>query len=262
MPELPTAIERVIVSVGMQAIQREWLRRVQAEYTSAALTHHLTLWLLQITAPFELVRMGLAIVDDELAHAELSQAVYVAAGGSGVAPLQRERLGLSLRPGEPLELGVARVGLDTFCLGETVAVRLFARLRQGCNEPVALTALDRILKDEVRHRDFGWTLLEWLLSTPASDAVLALAEAELPQQFERLRASYAYASLGQAADAGAAPADAQQRRWGLMPPSHYAEALVETYERDYGPRFAELGIDAERAWTARLAIAPAPANVG
>lgn len=230
----------------MQAIQREWLRRVQAEYGSAALTHHLTLWLLQITAPFELVRMGLAIVEDELAHAELSQAVHVAAGGTGVARLERDELGLSRRPGEPLELAVARVGLDAFCLGETVAVRLFARLRQACSEPVALAALDRILKDEVRHRDFGWTLLEWLLSTPSRDAVLALAAAELPQQFERLRTNYAHASLGQRAEA-----DPLGQRWGLMPACDYAAALVETYERDYGPRFADLGIDAERAWAAR-----------
>jgi hypothetical protein len=231
----------------MQAIQREWLRRVEAEYGSAALTHHLTLWLLQLTAPFELVRMGLAIVEDELAHAELSQAVHVAAGGSGMARLERGRLGLKQRPGEPLELALARVGLDAFCLGETVAVRLFARLRQGCSEPVALRALDRILKDEVRHRDFGWTLLEWLLSTPSREAVLALAAAELPRQFERLRISYAFASLGQSAEA-----DPLAQRWGLMPSCDYAQALVETYERDYRPRFADFGIDAERAWTARL----------
>lgn len=96
---LPTGADRVIVSSSMQAIQREWLRRVEAEYGSAALTHHLTLWLLQITAPFELVRMGLAIVEGDLAHAELNQAVHVAVGGSGMARLERERLGLKLRPG-------------------------------------------------------------------------------------------------------------------------------------------------------------------
>ncbi len=231
----------------MQAIQHEWLRRVEAEYGSAALTHHLTLWLLQLTAPFELVRMGLGIVEDELAHAELSQAVYVAAGGSDMVRLERERLGLKLRAGEALELGVARVGLDSFCLGETVAVRLFARLRQPCTEPVALAALDRILRDEVRHRDFGWTLLEWLLSTPASAEVRALAAAELPGMFERLRRSYAYASLGQAAQR-----DELGQRWGLMPACDYARALLETYERDYRPRFADLEIDAERAWTEHL----------
>jgi hypothetical protein len=229
----------------MIEIQREWLRRVEAEYASAALTHHLTLWLLQITAPFELVRLGLAIVEDELSHAELSQAVYQAAGGSAPARLERQRLGLQLGPQEVLELAIARVNLETFCLGETVAVRLFSRLRQGCSEPVALTALDRILRDEVRHRDFGWTLLEWLLSTEHAERVTQLTRIELPRMFARLRANYGFAQLG-----SEVRADPLAQRWGLMPPPDYALALRDTLERDYIPRFAECEIDARAAWDA------------
>jgi hypothetical protein len=241
---LRTAAAKLLYTArGMQEIQREWLRRVEAEYSSAAITHHLTLWLLQITAPFELVRLGLSIVDDELVHAELSQAVYVSAGGSSAARLERERLGLQLAAGEALELAITRVGLEVFCLGETVAVRLFSRLRQGCEEPVALEALDRILKDEVRHRDFGWTLLEWLLSTEHAEQILAFARAELPRMFTRLRTNYAFAQLG----APSAP-DARAQRWGLMPPAAYADALRECLERDYVPRFRDHGIDARAAW--------------
>jgi hypothetical protein len=235
------------------AIAHEWLRRVEAEYGSAALTHHLTLWLLQITAPFELVRAGLAIVEDELAHAELSRAVQIAAGGTQSARLERERLGLRLRPNEPLELAVARTGLEAFCLGETVAVRLFSRLRQNAAEPIALAALDRILRDEVRHRDFGWTLLEWLLDTPQAERVVGLAEAELPAMFARLRNNYAFASLGQVSEA-----DPEAQRWGLMPMSDYAAALQDTLERDYVPRFADHGIDARAAWNAQGSQATTP----
>ncbi len=227
----------------MQEIQRDWLRRVEAEYASAAITQHLTLWLMQITAPFELIRLGLSIVDDELAHAELSQAVYQAAGGSSGARLQRDRLGLQLGTNEVLELAIARVGIEVFCLGETVAVRLFSRLRQGCKEPVALEALDRILKDEVKHRDFGWTLLEWLLSTRHAEAVAALARVELPRMFTRLRQNYAFAQLG----ASPAP-DLLAQHWGLMPPADYAHALQDTFERDYVPRFRDHDIDARAAW--------------
>jgi hypothetical protein len=239
------AAELLYTHQRMQEIQREWLRRVEAEYSSAALTHHLTLWLLQITAPFELVRLGLSIVDDELVHAELSQAVHVAAGGSSAARLERERLGLRLREGEALELAIARVGLEVFCLGETVAVRLFSRLRQGAAEPVALEALDRILKDEVKHREFGWTLLEWLLSTQHAERVSSLARAELPRMFTRLRANYGFTQLG----VQVAP-DPLGQRWGLMPPAAYAEALRDCLERDYVPRFRDQGIDARAAWDA------------
>jgi 1,2-phenylacetyl-CoA epoxidase catalytic subunit len=229
----------------MQAIQREWLRRVEAEYGSAVLTHQLTAWLLQLTAPFELTRLGLAIVEDELAHAELSQEVYAEAGGRSGLQLERERLGMKSLSVAQVELGVARLALDAFCLGETVAVRLFARLRHGCEEPVAQRALDRILKDEVKHREFGWTLLEWLLTTERSGDVLVLARAELPQMFGRLRASYAHTQLNRAS-----PEDALARRWGLMPAPDYAMALHETLERDYVPRFRDHGIDARAAWGA------------
>jgi len=229
----------------MLEIQREWLRRVEAEYTSAALTHHLALWLLQLTAPLELVRMALSIVEDELSHAELSQAVYAAAGGAAPARLERERLGLRQPAQEPLELALARVNLEVFCLGETVAVRLFARLRQGCAEPVALAALDRILRDEVKHRDFGWTLLEWQLDTEHAAQIQSLTRRELPRMFARVRSIYAFNQLG--ADSTSDPV---ARRWGLMPAADYADALRETLERDYVPRFADHGLDARAAWDA------------
>lgn len=135
------------------AVRREWLRRVEAEYRSAALTQHLTLWLIQIGASPDLVRGGLRIAGDEIAHAEMSHRAYVAAGGDGGASLVRETLELARTPGEPLEHDVARVGVETFCLGETVAVPLFKELREPCTVPVARRALDRILRDEVRHRD-------------------------------------------------------------------------------------------------------------
>jgi len=222
---------------ALGAVRREWQRRVEAEYHSAVVTHHLTAWLLQITAPLELIRLGLSIVDDELAHAELSQAVYASAGGSEAARLSRSMLGAS-QASSDLERSIARVGLASFCLGETVAVRLFARLREGCEEPVARAALDRILKDEVKHREFGWTLLEWQLSTDAESAVRRLATEELPGMLARLRENYGSTSAG-AADEVTPPA----RRWGLMSAPEYAAAVHDSIERDIAPRFAELGIE-------------------
>src|SRR5579883_1834465 len=53
-------------------VRSEWLRRVEAEYRSAALTQHLTLWLIQVGASPDLVRAGLRIVRDEMTHAAMS----------------------------------------------------------------------------------------------------------------------------------------------------------------------------------------------
>lgn len=226
-----------------KAIQSEWQRRTEAEYSSAVLTQHLTLWLMQLVAPFELTRLGLSIVEDELVHSELSHHVYVAAGGQRAVDLQSKRLGLTDVPRGQLLQGVVRAGVESFCLGETVAVRLFSKLRAPCAQSSAKTALDRILRDEVRHKDFGWTLLEWLLSIPQSDEVRQLVDSELPAMFKRLRANYGYAQLG--AERRHVEARAA---WGLMPVPDYAATLDETLERDYVPLFGSLGIDARRAW--------------
>jgi hypothetical protein len=220
-------------------VAAEWGARIEAEYRSAALTQHLVLWLIQIGASPDLVRDGLRIVDDELVHAELSGEVCRAAGGAG-RPIDRATLGLS-RTAEPLEIDVGLALARTFCLGETVAVPLFQRLRRGARVPIARRALDRILRDEVRHRDFGWTGLAWLLDTRAAPAVRAAIAAALPGWTGELAASY-----GEAIVRPLAGVTDAERAWGLAPATEYAEVLARTIERDYRRRFAALGL----AWPA------------
>lgn len=224
-------------------VRIEWLRRVQAEYRSAAITHHLVLWLIQLGASPDLLDAGLRIVKDELVHARMSHRVYIAAGGRDVPSLAQETLGLSRFASEPLWQAITRAGVEVFCLGETVAVPLFKVLRDGCSQPSAKRALDRILRDEVRHRDFGWTLLDWLSVLPVRDAVYDCIRSELPRMFSRLRQSYAPKE-----GATRTTISAEDRRWGLMPPARYAEILARTVTRDYAPRFAAHGIDAVAAW--------------
>ncbi|HXK19241.1 MAG TPA: ferritin-like domain-containing protein, partial [Polyangiaceae bacterium] len=131
-----------------------------AEYGSAAVTHALLGWLLRLGASPTLLHEGARIIDDELVHAEMAFEVLREAGGGSVA--LGGALGLELDPALSLLGNVCVQGTRVFCLGETVAVRLFKRLREGATVDVARKALDRVLADEVRHRDFGWLLLEWL----------------------------------------------------------------------------------------------------
>ncbi|MFO0608601.1 MAG: ferritin-like domain-containing protein [Polyangiales bacterium] len=231
-------------------VRRQWLMRVEAEYRSAILTQELTLWLMQAGASPDLLRDGLRIAEDELVHSELSMETYLAAGGDRGPTLARESLSLPRRPHEPLENDILRAGVDAFCLGETVAVPLFKNLRDGCTVPVARKALDRILRDEVRHRAFGWTLLEWLLETPSGPSLRTVIGRELAHWFGRIRRSYAPAyavRLDTVSDV--------DRAWGLMAPARYAAVVERTWERDWQPRFARLGVDAAPAWeAARTAV--------
>ena len=232
----------VQVSRTLAQVREEWRRRVVAEYGSAALAHSLTFWLIKLGASPTLLHEGLRIVDDELVHAELSFAVVASAGGAEVE-LTAARLGLEPEPGLTLGENVALQGVRLFCLGETVAVRLFKRLREHCSEEVARTALDRILADEVRHRDFGWLLLEWLAGLPEWPRYRELITQRLPDQFAELRGNYESRAVSTTA-----AFDEGLRAWGLMPSADYAAAVLETLERDYVPRFAAYGIDAARAF--------------
>ena len=222
-------------------VRSEWLRRVEAEYRSAVLTQELCLWLMQIGASPDLIRAGLRIVRDELRHADLCHRTFLEAGGEGGPTLPRETLRLDRRAAEPLEYDVTRVCVDAFCLGETVAVPLFTRLRKGCTVPGPRRVLDRVLLDEVRHRDFGWALLGWLLELPMGAELRALVQRELPRYFMRMRRAYGSASTNTTMD------DAD-RAWGLMPPAEYAEVLERTVERDWIARFARFDLDANQAW--------------
>ncbi len=233
------------VSAAVSATDRvreEWRARIAAEYTSAAITQNLVLWLIQAGAPPDLIDAGLTIVNDELVHSRLSHEVYVEAGGDRPPAIVREQLGLA-RGAEVLELDILRVAVRVFCLGETVAVPLFKHMRERCTQATARAALDRILRDEVRHRDFGWDLLDWLCATPIGDDVPALVTRELPGMLAELRASYGVDNPVVAEDTGQIT-DAE-RAWGLAPPREYAAILAQTFEKDYEPRFAARGVTIE-----------------
>ena len=131
-------------------VREEWRARIAAEYTSAAITQSLVLWLIQAGAPPDLIDAGLVIVGDELVHSRMSHDVYLAAGGTAPPAIVREQLGLS-RTSQSLEHDILLSAVRVFCLGETVAVPLFSHLRESCIEPVARAA-NRGAKSRVRVR--------------------------------------------------------------------------------------------------------------
>ena len=233
-PAAPAA-GRVSEAVVSERVRQEWRARIAAEYTSAAITQQLVLWLIQAGAPPDLIEAGLAIVADELAHSRISHDVYVEAGGDQPPAIDRTQLGIA-RGTDVLELDILRTAVRVFCLGETVAVPLFRHLRERCTEPAARAALDRILRDEVRHRDFGWDLLDWLCTSPIGDDVPRLVTEQLPAMLADLEASYGTANPTIAGDDG--EMTEIERAWGLAPPREYAAILAHTIEKDYRPRFA------------------------
>ena len=214
----------------------EWRRRAQAEYTSAAIAHQATLWLIQVGGPPDLIRDGLRIVEDELAHSELSAEVMAATGGT-FAPPVIDGASLVLPGGPDARTALATCIVRFFCVGEGVAVPLFRMLRERCSVPIARRALDRVMRDEPRHRQFGWDVLDWLLLGDEV-SVLRLASRELPAVLALVDSAYG-APPGVLPPTGLGP---DVMAWGLAGRDDYARPLSTCLTTDVLPRFAGRGV--------------------
>lgn len=217
----------------------EWRRRIEAEYQSAALTQQVVLWLIQAGSPPDLIRDGLRIVDDELTHSELSAGVALAAGGDNDPPNVDVGRVLQLfstgSVANCLTVAIVRI----FCIGETVAVPLFKMLRENATVTTARKALDRILRDEARHRQFGWDVLDWLLSVGGTE-VIQIADGCVAGSLRDVLAAYAWE--GDLGGPGLGNLSVDAMAWGLAPPSAYAGAVAAALQHDVAPRLAARGV--------------------
>lgn len=232
----PPAPEHAPEAAVADVVAAEWRRRTQAEYTSAAIAHQVTLWLIQLGGPPDLIRDGLRIVEDELAHSELSADVMAATGGS-FAPPVIDGASLILPGGPDASTALASCIVRFFCVGESVAVPLFRMLRERCSVPIARQALDRVMRDEPRHRQFGWDVLDWLLLGD-EEAVVRLATEQLPAVLALVDAAYG-AAPGAPRPTSMGP---DVMAWGLAGREEYARTLATCLDKDVFPRFAARGV--------------------
>lgn len=234
----PPAPHRPQQANAADAVAGEWRRRTQAEYTSAAIAHQVTLWLISEGGPPDLIRDGLRIVEDELTHSELSAEVMGASGGSCPPPVI-DGPSLILPGGDRPRRALVSATIRFFCVGETVAVPLFRMLRERSSVPIARRALVRVMRDEVRHRQFGWDVLDWLLLTD-DEGVSRHATLELPAVLADVKTAYGTRNTGEQ-QPPSLPEDVTA--WGLAAPEEYARTLSLALERDVVPRLAARGIE-------------------
>lgn len=220
-----TATERVL---------HEWRNRVIAEYTSAAYTAQALHWTIQVALPEGLQDTAVRIVGDELAHARLSYECLVALGGEGVpVALEQERLAMPM-PAEGLLAALVDTIGRNFCFGETFAVPLFAEMRRRTTHPAARPVLDRVLRDEAVHRQFGWDALDALLALD-TDGVRARVEARIPGWRQSFHRAY-----GEMPDGP--PLLPEEEAMGLLPLDEYVRIHDATWHGDLVPRLTRRGV--------------------
>lgn len=221
---------------GGSRVHAEWAARVHAEYRSAATTARTVHLVIACGLPDPLASAGLRVVQDELDHARLSHETLVALGGQG-QPVDvdvGELLGEGWADG-PLA-ALVDLAVRVFCLGESFAVPLFRAMREHTTHDQARATLDRVLRDEARHRALGWDLLDALLQLDP-DGVRARVQDQLPAWLAGYRQAYAGADLDQAE-----PLAAHERAAGLLDPGRYHEIHDRCLAEDIAPRFAARGI--------------------
>ncbi len=211
----------------------EWRNRVAAEYRSAALTAQLAHWMIVAAFSEELVHAALGVVADELEHARLSSEVLVALTGRDEAPVLDARL-LSAPSDHGLLAGLLDSLVRNFCLGETLAVPLFAAMRRTTTLPAARAVVTRVLQDETRHRQFGWDALDELLEREFTGVRARVGE-RLPGFLDELRALYAPPGTSE-------PLTDDERAAGLIDVETYREVFRTTVDGDLRRRFEARGI--------------------
>lgn len=214
-------------------VHAEWRSRVAAEYRSAALTAQALHRAIQAAFPDDLLHVFLRVVRDELDHATLSYDCLLALGGEDQPPALDVATLAEPDPDGVLAAFVDGV-LHHFCVGETLAVPLFAAMRRHASHPAVVPVLTRVLQDESVHRQLGWDALDELLGRHG-EPVRARCEARLPALLAGFREAYAPAGAEM-------PLTDEERACGLIGLDTYRQVFDETLEGDLRRRFAKRGI--------------------
>jgi hypothetical protein len=170
-----------------------WLADAQAEHASIASFSRLSLHLLAVGAPPDLIADAQLAASDEIEHAKLCFG------------LASRYTGRSLGPGPlSMEGAVANVSLTDLaaatvregCVGETMSAVLAGERRERARDAEVRAALERIAADETRHAELAWRTVAWAIAR-GGDAV----RESVRLAFEAAVAPYlAYRSVGEGDD--------------------------------------------------------------
>ena len=136
-----------------------WLRAALDEHASIAAFSRLSLDLLAHAAPPSLVRWATEAALEEIRHAELCFERASALGGCDVGPSELPT-GAATAPSLAV---LARESLVDGCIGEGVAAECARRSAELASDPSARAVWTEIARDEARHAELGWAIVEWAL---------------------------------------------------------------------------------------------------
>lgn len=137
-----------------------WLADARAEHASIATFARLTLQLLSLGAPPELLTAAQRATQDEIQHARLC---FDLASRYAGRPLGPGKLAMvdAVTEVSLAELAVAAV--HEGCLGETAAAVFASERLEQARDPQVRAALAKIARDETRHAALAWRTVVWAI---------------------------------------------------------------------------------------------------
>jgi hypothetical protein len=169
-----------VASIGEEervALANHWRQAAAAEHASIASFARVSLQLMALGAPSDLVASVHAAALDEVEHARLTFSLASSYSGfdEGPGALPVEALDV-----QPLELHA--LALATFldaCVGETVGTVVAKESAERARDPRVRAVLETIARDEERHAALAWRTLAWAVRAGGERVHHALAEALL-----------------------------------------------------------------------------------
>ena len=164
-----------------QTLAAHWAGIAAMEHASVASFNRVSLQLMALGAPAELVRRTSEAALDEIRHAEQTFALASRFAGRALGPGPLDLSGLTL---DTSPEAVLKDLIEEACIRETLGVAEALLAAEQCTDLQTRRTLKTIADDELRHAQLAWSTLTWLLEAhpslrPAAHALLneALAEA-------------------------------------------------------------------------------------
>jgi hypothetical protein len=152
-----------------------WTADALLEHASVASFSRVSLALLAVGAPADLIELTHQAALDEIRHARLCFALATAYAGEDVAP-GAFPLGGSV----PVATSLLELAVSTTregCIGETVAAVLAAEQLARATDPAVRAALAQIADDEARHTQLAWRTVAWAIYSGGSEVRDAVEQA-------------------------------------------------------------------------------------
>jgi tRNA isopentenyl-2-thiomethyl-A-37 hydroxylase MiaE len=167
------------------AAAARWRENGRTEHASVAAFARLTLDLMALGAPPDLIQSANLDARDEIRHAELCFSLAKALDGrdGGPGPFPEAQTARTLPSNRTLAL--AELAVDSLidgALHEGLSARIIAQLAKRCEEPAIKSLLAELAADEGRHAAHGWDVVKWCLEEGGAPVAHALrgATATLP----------------------------------------------------------------------------------